>query len=116
MPGAAGGKDPVADRMVQHPDLARADRGGHLTFEWGRNPHVVRKLGDVVDSGGLHRLQRRDVARQQQRLVGRDDAHVAVVEVVKPSISKMPRGIVQQVAHGQLVRPERLLVGIRLEG
>ena len=115
MPSPTGGEDAVADRMIQQANLAGSDRGRHFALELGGDSHVVREVDDVVDAGGLHRLQGRDVPRQEQRLVGGDHAHVAVVEVMELSAGEMTRRIVEYVAHGELVRLERLLVGIGLE-
>ena len=116
MPRPAGGEDAIADGMVEHADLARSDRRSHLALELGGNAHVVGEIDDVVDARRLHCFERRDVSGEQQRLVRRDDAHVAEVEVMELPTGEVARGVVEHVAHGQLVRLERLLVDVRLEG
>src|SRR5438067_11733251 len=48
--------------------------------------------------------------------MGGDDPHVAHVEVVELAAGEVAGRVVQQVAHRQLSRLERLLVDVRLEG
>jgi len=79
--------------------LNRGVQAQHFTAKVERG-----EIDDVVDARGLHRFERRDVPRQQQRLVRRDHAHVAVVEVMELPVGEMTRGIVEQVAHGERVR------------
>ena len=46
----------------------------------------------------------------------RNHAHVAQVEVMELAVREVLRGVIEHVAHRQLLGTERLLVGIRLEG
>src|SRR5256886_5304734 len=92
-----------SDLVVEHADLARTDGRRDLILQVGRYPHFVGQVVDILDAGHLHRLQRRNVPRLDQGLVGGDDPHVAEVEVVELAAGEVAGCVVPQGAHGQLL-------------
>ena len=79
---AAVRKGAIRRKMVDHAQLAGAERRRQARIERGVDAEAARGRKDFLDADVLEEMHRRDVARLLQRVPQRDGTELAAVPVV----------------------------------
>ena len=110
------GEGRISLHVFEERHVAGPDGGRKVGLELVFDPHRVGEVDHVVDPLHLPDLDRRDVARVEDRSPRRDVTHAAVVKVSRPVAVEVGRAVVEDRRPGDLVVAKRGFVDVGLEG